>query len=85
MIKNNYAFIDSNNLYLGISGDIINGKGQKIYSGWKLDYKRFRVYLRDKYGIEKAFYLLVLSRAIKQCIRSCRKTVISAFLNQLYY
>jgi len=48
----NYAFIDSNNLYLGISSDIINGKGQKIYSGWKLDYKRFRIYLKDKYGIE---------------------------------
>jgi len=54
----NYAFIDSNNLYLGISSDIINGKGQKIYSGWKLDYKRFRIYLKDKYGIEKAFLFI---------------------------
>ena len=44
---NNYAFIDSQNLYLGIKAQ-----------GWKLNYKRFRVYLRDKYGIEKAFIFI---------------------------
>jgi len=33
----NYAFIDGQNLYLAI---------QK--SGWKLDFKRFRVYLKEK-------------------------------------
>ena len=47
--ENNYAFIDSNNLYQGLSKDIIK-KDQKVYSGWQLDYKRFRVYLSDKYG-----------------------------------
>ncbi len=55
--ENNYAFIDSNNLYLGISNDIYK-KGQKVYSGWKLDYKRFRVYLKDYYGINKAFLFI---------------------------
>ena len=35
--ENNYAFIDSNNLYLGISKDILDGQGKKVYSGWKLD------------------------------------------------
>ena len=54
MKQNNYAFIDSNNLYLGISQDI-HRKQQKIYTGWKLDYKKFRVYLKDKYHITKAF------------------------------
>ncbi|MDD3190099.1 MAG: NYN domain-containing protein [Candidatus Pacebacteria bacterium] len=53
--KINYAFIDSNNLYLGVSGDIFNKDGKKIYSGWKLNYKKFRIYLRDKYKVEKAF------------------------------
>lgn len=43
----NYAFIDSQNLNLGI---------QKL--GWKLDYKKFRVYLQEKYGVEKAYMFI---------------------------
>ncbi len=45
--ENNYAFIDSQNLNLGIRG-----------LGWKLDFKKFRVYLRDKYDIRKAFLFI---------------------------
>lgn len=41
---NNYAFIDSQNLNLGI---------QKL--GWKLDYQKFRVYLKEKYHVQKAY------------------------------
>ena len=44
---NNQAFIDSQNLYLAI---------QEL--GWKLDYKRFRIYLKEKYSVEKAFMFL---------------------------
>lgn len=40
----NYAFIDSQNLNLAI-----------LDQGWKLDFRRFRIYLRDKYQVEKAF------------------------------
>lgn len=43
----NYAFIDSQNLNLGI---------RKL--GWKLDYKKFRVYLKEKYQIEKAYLFI---------------------------
>ena len=43
----NYAFIDGQNLYLGIKSQ-----------GWGLDYARFRVYLRDKYTIDKAFLFI---------------------------
>lgn len=45
--ENNYAFIDSQNLNLGI---------QKL--GWKLDYKKFRVYLAEKYGVIKAYIFI---------------------------
>ena len=45
--SNNYAFIDSQNLNLGI---------QKL--GWKLDYRRFRVYLAEKYGVKKAYIFI---------------------------
>lgn len=42
-----YAFIDSQNLNLGIQ-DL----------GWKLDFGRFRVYLKDKYHVQKAFLFI---------------------------
>ena len=45
--ENNYAFIDGQNLYLAIDE-----------LGWKLDYKRFRTYLKEKYGIGKAYMFM---------------------------
>ncbi len=46
-IRNNFAFIDSNNLNLGIK-DL----------GWKIDYKKFRVYLKEKYNVITAYLFL---------------------------
>lgn len=43
----NYAFIDGQNLNLGIRE-----------LGWHLDFERFRVYLREKYGVERAYYFI---------------------------
>jgi len=45
--KNNYAFIDSQNLNLSIQEQ-----------GWKLDFGRFRIYLKDQYGVDKAFLFI---------------------------
>jgi len=45
--QNNYVFIDGQNLNLGTQ-----------YMGWKLDFKKFRIYLREKYGIETAYYFI---------------------------
>ncbi len=45
--ENNYAFIDSQNVNLSIRT-----------LGWKLDFKKFRTYLHDKYDIEKAFLFI---------------------------
>ncbi|MCR4334150.1 MAG: NYN domain-containing protein [Patescibacteria group bacterium] len=45
--ENNYAFIDSQNLYLGIKNQ-----------GWKIDFTKFRIYLKDKYKIEKAYIFI---------------------------
>lgn len=44
---NIYAFIDSQNLNLGIKG-----------CGWDLDFTRFYVYLKDKYKVTKAFLFI---------------------------
>lgn len=45
--QNNYAFIDSQNLNLAIRS-----------LGWKLDYRRFRTYLLEKYSVTKAFLFI---------------------------
>lgn len=42
-----YAFIDSQNLNLGIRS-----------MGWRLDYKKFRLYLKNKYGVDQAFMFI---------------------------
>lgn len=44
-----YAFIDSQNLNLGVRS-----------SGWKIDYKKFRLYLKNKYNVEKAYMFIGL-------------------------
>ena len=43
----NHAYIDGANLHKGI---------QEL--GWKLDYQRFRVFLRDKYQVSVAYLFL---------------------------
>jgi uncharacterized LabA/DUF88 family protein len=45
--RNNYAFIDGQNLNLSIRS-----------LGWKVDWKKFRVYLKDKYGVEVAYMFI---------------------------
>ena len=42
-----YAFIDSQNLNLGVKSQ-----------GWKIDYKRLRLYLRNKYNVESAYMFI---------------------------
>lgn len=45
--QNNYAFIDGNNLILGLRDQ-----------DWKLDYKKFYRFLKDKYRVTKAFWFI---------------------------
>jgi uncharacterized LabA/DUF88 family protein len=42
-----YAFIDSQNLNLGT-----------LEFGWKLDFAKFRLYLRNKYNVQKAYLFI---------------------------
>jgi len=53
-----YAFIDSQNLNLGVLHDITNKRGRRIYEGHKLDWRRFRHYLREKYDVKKAYIFI---------------------------
>ena len=52
------AFIDSQNLNLGTGKDLFNKNGKKIYKGWHLDFKKFRIYLSDKFRVSKAFLFI---------------------------
>ena len=46
-LHHNYAFIDSQNLNLGV---------QKI--GWKMDWRKFRLWLAEKYGVTHAYMFI---------------------------
>ena len=45
--ENNYAFIDGANLHRGLES-----------LGWKLDYKKFRTWLSEKFSITRAYIFL---------------------------
>ena len=45
--RGNFAFIDNQNLNLGV---------QKM--GWKMNWRRFREFLGEKYGVERAFMFI---------------------------
>lgn len=47
MPKPNFAFIDSQNLNLGVRS-----------LGWNLDYKKFRLYLKNKYNVSEAYLFI---------------------------
>lgn len=57
MPKRIFAFIDSQNLNLGVSHDVYY-KGRLTYKGWKLDFTKFFKYLKDKFRIEKAYLFI---------------------------
>ena len=46
--ENNYAFVDSQNVYKGTKQDL----------GWKIDWVRFRMYLLHKYRVTQAYLFI---------------------------
>ena len=43
--ESNIAYIDGQNLYYGTQEN-----------EWKIDFEKFRTYLKDKYGVVEAYY-----------------------------
>ncbi len=43
----NIAFVDWQNLHLWTSSE-----------NWKIDFRRFRIYLKDKFKVEEVYYFL---------------------------
>jgi len=65
---NNFAYIDAANLHKGMQ-DL----------GWKLDYRRFRVWLREKYSVKKAYLFIGLIPKYKDLykyLQECEYTII---------
>ena len=58
-----YAFIDSQNLNLGVRSQ-----------GWKLDFSRFFVYLKDKLRVTKTFLFIGYLKENKKLYRSLAKS-----------
>ncbi len=67
-----YAFIDSQNLNLGVKE-----------LGWTLDFARFRKYLSDKFHVSEAYLFIGFIPAQEQLYKSlqkaCKKPVLSVF------
>lgn len=66
-----YAFIDSQNLNLGTSKNIFR-HGKVVYKGWKLDFKKFRRYLTDKFRAQKAFLCIGYIKQNEKLYRNLR-------------
>lgn len=58
----NYAFIDSQNLNLGVRDQ-----------GWVLDLHRFRIFLKEKHGIVKAYMFLGFMKEREALYESLRR------------
>lgn len=67
--KEIYAFIDSNNLYHGVKNDI----KKRNYKGWKLDFTKLRVYLKQKYSVTKAFLFIGYVKGNEQMYADLQK------------
>ena len=57
-----YAFIDSQNLNLGVRSQ-----------GWKLDYAKFRIFLKEKYKVNEAFLFIGFIPKYKKLYSSLEK------------
>ena len=58
-----YAFIDSQNLNLGVKSQ-----------GWSLDFSKFRVFLKEKYNVSKAFLFIGYLKNHVQLYASLKKS-----------
>lgn len=66
--ENNFAYIDGANLYKGITS-----------LGWRLNYKRFRIWLSEKYGVRVAYLFIGLIPKYKELykyLQECNFTLV---------
>lgn len=72
--ENSHAYIDGNNLYRGINN-----------SGWKIDFFRFRKWLKDKYGVVEAYYFIGLIPREKDMYEALQKDGFTLIFKEVIY
>jgi uncharacterized LabA/DUF88 family protein len=60
--ESNYAFIDGQNTHLGIKS-----------LGWRMNWKKFRVYLKDKYQVSLTFIFIGYTPSNKELYKKLKK------------
>ena len=72
--ENNFAYIDGANLYKGVEN-----------LGWRLDYKRFRKWLKDKYGVSQAYIFIGLVPKYKDLYTSLQEAGFTLVFKEITY
>ncbi len=70
----NCAYIDGANLHKGVES-----------LGWKLDYKKLRVWLREKYGVDKAYLFLGLIPRYTQLYKYLQEVGFTLVFKEVIY
>ncbi|HLD70857.1 MAG TPA: NYN domain-containing protein [Negativicutes bacterium] len=72
--ENNFAYIDGANLHQGIIG-----------FGWKLDYKKFRIWLAEKYGVKHAYIFIGLIPKYKDLYKYLQECGFTLVFKEVIY
>ncbi|PIR92730.1 hypothetical protein COU01_00470 [Candidatus Falkowbacteria bacterium CG10_big_fil_rev_8_21_14_0_10_44_15] len=71
---NNFAYIDAANLHRGV-----------IQLGWQLDYAKFRIWLKEKYGVSQAYLFIGLVPKHKDLYTSLQEAGFTLIFKETTY
>ena len=72
--ENNFAYIDGANLYGGVAS-----------LGWIMDYRRFRVWLSEKYGVKTAYLFIGLIPKYKELYKYLQEAGFTLIFKEVIY
>ncbi len=72
--QNNYAFIDAANLHKGVGS-----------LGWEMDYRKFRVWLSEKYGVTRAYIFIGLIPKYKELYKYLQEAGFTLVFKEVVY
>ena len=72
--ENNFAYIDGANLHKGVSS-----------LGWSLDYRKFRVWLSEKYGVRAAYLFIGLIPKYKELYKYLQECGFTLVFKEVIY
>ena len=72
--ENNYAYIDGANLHGGMES-----------LGWNLDYRRFRIWLSEKYGVKLAYLFIGLIPKYKELYKHLQECGFTLVFKEVVY